>query len=451
MKKFTSVVLSFLLVLGLVLRLPAAAYTEADALLLGEYQPAVTASFSPDTNGLVFLTNFYKSNSDPSILNEPLEIDTMSFQSGTWQGADVSSLSSAALYDQDVVGFSQSLSYSQKNGFFVYCMVTVIPVIAGDSFSIKFSPTTSVTPAGRSQSYFIPGGTGMKRVFHSMEQSSYTLNSDNQHFVMFFNPDSFYTSRYNASTGTMSTNLVSSYNNLSFIREGYGAFFDSFTNNYGTASGDVLEITPASTVTDFSFSVFEIYDDGTNFGGSLDTEDSDSGSDNDSGVLDISGILSGIAELPSKIGEVIQNLLAGLFMPDTEAIQEEWEYIQSKFAWWTEIQEFVEEMVATFTSLNGSAPEPITFNLPSLDSDLFKNLSGSVVVIDLSWFADYRDSVHVILSAFIWISYIWRLFHVLPGIISGVQGSAGPDDSRSDHGQFVEKEYTMHGGYGPRF
>lgn len=449
MNKFTSVVLSFLLVLGLVFSFPASAYTEAKSLMLNEYQPSVTVSFSPATNGIVFLTNFYKSNSDPSILNEPLEIDTMSFQSGTWQGADVSTLSSSALYDQDVVGFSQSLSYSQKNGFFVYCMVTVIPVIAGDSFSIKFSPTSLVTPAGRSQSYFIPGGTGMKRVFHSMDQSSYTLHSDNQHFVMFFNPDSFYTSRYNASSGIMSSNLVSSHN-MSFIREGYGAFFDSFTNNYGSSSGDVLEITPASTVTDFSFSVFEIFDDGTNYGGSLDTDDSEPDSGGSGGILDISGILSGIAQLPSKIGEVIQNLLAGLFMPDTDAIQEEWEFIQSKFAWWSEIQTFVEEIVGAFTSLDGSEPEPITFTLPVLKSDLFKNLSGSVVVIDLSWFADYRDSVHVIISAFIWLAYVWRLFHVLPGIIAGTSGGVGNADSNTNDGKYAEDHYKYLGDYAGR-
>lgn len=441
MKRVVVLITSVILALSMVICLPASAYVAASDVFLVDnssfYSSNTYTSSQINQDGLLVITTFYQSAKDPSVLNTPKLIDAMSFSSGTWQGSAVSSLSSNVLYDQDAVGFSQSMSYSNVGSYFVYCLVTAIPVLAGDNFIITMQPSSNVTICGRNQTYFFPLASGLKRSFHSIESTSYTTRSDNQYFLLCYTPDVFPGSqsamKYGC-TSSLSGGLVSEFSNLAFVCEGYNHFFDTFVTPYGLAAGETVSVTLSDSIKDFSFSAYEVFFDGSSFGGDVNLEDSEDSEDSGGSGIDLSGIVSGIKDLPGKIGDAFktvidnafsafQNFLKDLFMPDTDAIQAEWEFIQSKFQFWLDARDFVQEILNSIKSMQGVPPEAIEFTLTAPDTVWFKGLSGTAVAIDLSWFASYRSSVHVIASAFIWIVYLWKIFHVLPGIISGASGA----------------------------
>lgn len=45
--------------------------------------------------------------------------------------------------------------------------------------------------------------------------------------------------------------------------------------------------------------------------------------------------------------------------------------------------------------------------------------------MDLTWYAEYKGTVDGILSAFILLWFVWRVFLSLPGIIAGTSGFWG--------------------------
>ena len=41
-------------------------------------------------------------------------------------------------------------------------------------------------------------------------------------------------------------------------------------------------------------------------------------------------------------------------------------------------------------------------------------------VLDLSWYAPYKERVDGIVSGFLWLLFLWGLFKTAPGILSGL-------------------------------
>lgn len=66
-----------------------------------------------------------------------------------------------------------------------------------------------------------------------------------------------------------------------------------------------------------------------------------------------------------------------------------------------------------------------TSELPKMTITLPENKwkSGEVTLIDLSWYAPYKQYGDMIISAFIYVFFVWRTFIHLPSIINGVGGS----------------------------
>lgn len=50
-------------------------------------------------------------------------------------------------------------------------------------------------------------------------------------------------------------------------------------------------------------------------------------------------------------------------------------------------------------------------------------LSGKTVVLDLSWYAPYKTYGDTVICLFVYIAFIWHVFKVAPGIISGSSGA----------------------------
>jgi len=61
----------------------------------------------------------------------------------------------------------------------------------------------------------------------------------------------------------------------------------------------------------------------------------------------------------------------------------------------------------------------IPVNLSAAQSHYGFNYGGEVGFLDLSWYAPYKHTVDNILSGFLWLFFMWKLFSKLPGIIGG--------------------------------
>ena len=222
----------------------------------------------PSYDGIYLIQTTYKSFFSPDTVNSPVKLNTSSFVSGgTWNGQNISELDSKYLYDIDVAGFSQTVSYTDEGDYFVYSMITCLPVKGGDDFSVSLGVNTFNV---RSYSYstlysYIPGGSGCKIVHtedgtsHPNNPLSYTVKSKNQHFALVLNPDTFSSSGYKGFSRSESVNCTSFSGLTSVCRN--ADCTDIFTTSYNY-TGDI-SVTLKDSVDNYSFSVYEIFTDGT--------------------------------------------------------------------------------------------------------------------------------------------------------------------------------------------
>lgn len=113
-----------------------------------------------------------------------------------------------------------------------------------------------------------------------------------------------------------------------------------------------------------------------------------------------------------KLIELLGDLLKSLFVPSEEKIQALIDTATTPF-------EFVETIKKGANSLvdivNGVTPAPsINISIPQT-----KYTSESFVKIDFSWYAPYKSYIDGLITVFVYISFIWRLFSHLPHTISG--------------------------------
>ncbi len=57
-----------------------------------------------------------------------------------------------------------------------------------------------------------------------------------------------------------------------------------------------------------------------------------------------------------------------------------------------------------------------------------KYLNGQVCIIDLSWYEAYKPTVDAFICAFAYLAFIWRMFCIIPNLISGASASSYIND-----------------------
>lgn len=407
--------------------------------------PLGVCSFNPSYDGIYIFQRFYKSFYSPDTLNSPVMLDNSYFYSGTFNGQNISELDSKYLYNLDVSGFSQTVSYTDEGNYFIYSMITCLPVKAGDNFSILLSSNTTNV---RQYSYntlvsYIPGGSGLKMVHvesdtsHPENPLSYTVSSKNQHIALVFNPDNFF-SDYTHSFNHSNVFCCSSYPNLLSVG-GISSYADIFTTSYNY-TGDI-SVSLKDSVDNYSFSVYEIFTDGTATPGYNNTvepptSDSSGGDSGDSetsrGILDtvknmfskLKEIADNIYNLPQKISEIIGNFntnivnsikgffqdikdyLVYLFVPSDNNFEKCKEVIDDKF-------KFVHQAFDYYKNF---------FNFTFLDEPPETNVTiyGETVSF-MNWdlYNKYKPVIDNIIVFCAWFFYIRRLVKRIPGIIGG--------------------------------
>lgn len=116
-----------------------------------------------------------------------------------------------------------------------------------------------------------------------------------------------------------------------------------------------------------------------------------------------------------KIIDMFSELFKFIFVPSDESINSLVNCVKDKF-------KFIDTINNTVTVIQDMFSN--TSSLPRLEITLPENdwYSGKVTVMDLSWYAPYKAYGDLVISAFIYVFFLWRIFVSLPSIISGVGG-----------------------------
>ena len=120
------------------------------------------------------------------------------------------------------------------------------------------------------------------------------------------------------------------------------------------------------------------------------------------------------------------DLLKALFVPSEERLNSIQNTVSSKFS-------FVDSIKISIESLQGMLNN--VDNVPKLTLHLGSTKytqEGDFVVLDLSWYAPFKAYGDLVLTGFIYIFFIWRMFISAPNIIQGVAGVVQSDYMVSD-------------------
>lgn len=124
--------------------------------------------------------------------------------------------------------------------------------------------------------------------------------------------------------------------------------------------------------------------------------------------------------LQDAIAAAIAAPLEAAFVPDEDKVYLFVDDFSHKFG-------FVDDMKKNVENIEkyvfGVTPSPV-LKIPIMKvKSKYDYGFGDYFIIDISWYEPYRPYGDLIILAFAWLMFIWRVFVSLPGIISGAPGS----------------------------
>lgn len=111
-------------------------------------------------------------------------------------------------------------------------------------------------------------------------------------------------------------------------------------------------------------------------------------------------------------------------MPSEDYVTDKVNDLTSEFGFAGSIVETAQEITdALGTTTYANDPPIIYMDLGSAEGNY--NYGGKVVALDLSWFARYKPTTDALISGLLWVTFVWRVYCLLPGIINGASGTPG--------------------------
>lgn len=151
----------------------------------------------------------------------------------------------------------------------------------------------------------------------------------------------------------------------------------------------------------------------------------------------ISNFLQSIWDSIRSIPQSILNGIQSIFVPEDGYFDSKVAQVKAKFSWYEDIVDAWTEFKTALNGISADTPPSITL---SLDNRTFFGRpigSGTGTALVLDWMYTYRNTIRNLLSAFMWIFFIWRIYCHIPNIISG----SGMEVQKTDEGA----AWTIHG------
>ena len=151
----------------------------------------------------------------------------------------------------------------------------------------------------------------------------------------------------------------------------------------------------------------------------------------------ISNFLQSIWESIRSIPQSILNGIQAIFIPEEGYFDDKVAALKDKFSWYSSISSAWSEFYTAFSHISDDSPPSISMTLDnrSYFGGSIGTSSSSLLVLD--WFVQYRTVIRTLISAFMWIFFLWRVYCHIPNIISG----SGMEVQKTDEGA----AWTIHG------
>lgn len=120
-----------------------------------------------------------------------------------------------------------------------------------------------------------------------------------------------------------------------------------------------------------------------------------------------------------KLIDLLKEALKALFVPSDERINALVDSVKSKFAFIYDIQDSVQYIQTTID--NAECTPSITIHVGKTKY----TPAADIKVLDLAWYAQFKEYGDLVISGFIYALFIWRMFINLPNIIQGAGGAIG--------------------------
>ncbi len=133
----------------------------------------------------------------------------------------------------------------------------------------------------------------------------------------------------------------------------------------------------------------------------------------------VEGMQTQTKSLLDGIGDTITDALKALFVPSDAVVADTVYSLTSKF-------EFMNDLKAAGVDIKdalfGITPSPYLkiYIMPITKSKYGDWGMGEYILIDISWYADFKELGDAIIGTFLWAFFLWRLFLKLPSILNGL-------------------------------
>lgn len=128
-------------------------------------------------------------------------------------------------------------------------------------------------------------------------------------------------------------------------------------------------------------------------------------------------IKDSLLPVPNAIINGIRDVLTSLFIPSDGFIQNRWAEIRSNFPFIDSVSVTVDSIFDFFKETAFDEPPKVDVHLSFANSDY--DWGGDAVYIDMSWYKPFKPYCDAFLSAWIWLTFVYRVYKRLPGIIHG--------------------------------
>lgn len=108
-------------------------------------------------------------------------------------------------------------------------------------------------------------------------------------------------------------------------------------------------------------------------------------------------------------------------MPSEERINAISNTVKSKFQFIDSIKTGINSLDQTINNLGDSPRLTMTLGATKYTEE------QNVVVVDLSWYAPFKQYGDLVLTGFIYLFFLWRLFISIPNIVNGIGGAIQGD------------------------
>ena len=126
-----------------------------------------------------------------------------------------------------------------------------------------------------------------------------------------------------------------------------------------------------------------------------------------------------LTEAATSAAEKVKEAVESLTVPKEDYLTDKVNDLCSEFAFADSIVRTAKELKI---GLAGVTTEPPVIYIDLGATRGSYDIGGMVPFIDMRWYEEFKPTADALISAFLWICFVWRMLIHLPGIISGASG-----------------------------